>query len=265
MSSTFLRVTAIVLSASAGVGLGLALTLMKPGLGRWLPDWPATPSTAAPSGGAVGASSTASLSASTTPSATPSSSDSAIPAASTLEPSASASALQSPASPAEEAACLREMFAADSFTRVEPGLAKICEDKSSAKIARRVKELVVNASGGRLTGGMKEWGMLGIFELAAIAAMRGHCCPDAETLVVPEVGGSCSKLGDSLMAITSASRPGASASDLTAAVARFDEDARCIIRAAQTKAFGDYGPLGGGEGTTLDETLGRMQKNKTRQ
>ncbi len=262
MSSTFLRVTAVVLSAGAGVGLGLALHIVKPGLGRWLPDWPATPSATAPSGNATSASSAASPSAAPSAS-TPPSEGSAIPAASTPLPSASASASQSPASPAEEAACLHVMFAEDSFTSAEPGLAKICEDKSPAKIARRVKELVVNGSGGRLTGGMKEWGMLGIFELAAIAAMRGHCCPGAETLVVPEVGGSCSKLGDSLSAITSASRPGASATDLTAAVARFDQDARCIIRAEQTKAFGDYGPLGGGEGTTLDKTLGRMQQNKT--
>ena len=254
MSSTFLRVAAVILSAGAGVGLGVGLHILRPGLGRILPDWPA----AVPNGIPASASASPAPTASAGSSAIPTGASATPPSQGSANPNASASAHAN--SPDAQSACLRELFAEDSFTTADPGLAKICEDKSPSKASRRVKELVVNASGGRLTGGMKEWAVLGIFELAAISAMRGQCCPGAEPLTVPEPGGSCTKLAESMQAIENAARPGAPVSDLDAAVARFDQDARCIIRAEQVKAFGDYGPLGGGEAATLDKTLQRVHK-----
>ncbi len=115
----------------------------------------------------------------------------------------------------------------------------------------------MSGSGGRVSGGMKEWGMLGIFELAAVAAMRGHCCPDAPPLDVPAVA-SCKPFSETLGAIAAAAKPGSPDRALDDAIAGFDEDARCVIRSDQAKAFGDYGPLGGGEGTTLDKTIARI-------
>jgi eukaryotic-like serine/threonine-protein kinase len=154
---------------------------------------------------------------------------------------------------------MRSLFAEDTFESLDPNLAKLCEDKSTSKFSKRVKELLVAGSHGRMTDGMKEWGILGIYEIAAMAAMRGRCCPDAPALEVAGPPGTCAPLSTSLGAINVASHTGGSAMDLDTAVATFDKDVRCVIRAQQTQAFGDYGPLGGGEGTALEKTIQRIR------
>jgi hypothetical protein len=156
-------------------------------------------------------------------------------------------------------ACIRATFSDDTFASDPTSLAKICEEKSPPKIIKRIKEAVVAGSGGKVSGGMKEWGMLGIYEIAAIAAIRGRCCPDAVDLDLPAPGGSCSGFVSSVLGVSKAAKPGMTPQDLDAAVAAFEEDARCIMRSDQEKLYGDYGPLGGGERTTLDKTLDRLR------
>ncbi len=177
-------------------------------------------------------------------------------------PAAAASAASTPGpAPEDSGGCFASLFSEDTF---EGGggdsLAFVCDEPSPVKGAPRVREAVVRAGKGKVTGGMKEWAVLGFYELAGYAVLRGHCCAaDVAPLALPISPGSCPPLAESLQGVVAASRPGRSKADADQAVDTFDQAVRCITRSKQTKAFGGYPRPSGGEGTTLSKTLTRAR------
>ncbi len=175
-----------------------------------------------------------------------------------------ASAAQPPSAPvADVGKCMSALFAEGSFARpVGTSLDFVCAQRDPRKGAPAVREVVVRASQGRVTDGMREWALLGWYELAAYAAIRGRCCPGAAPLELPVTPGSCPDFGDALRAISAAARPDASAASFAEASAGFDASLRCVLRSRQTKAFGKHKKLAGGEGTAFEKTFARAREAK---
>ncbi len=196
-------------------------------------------------------------SASVAPSASASSSASAAPSTSAAS-SASAPPASAPPAPADVAACMRKLFPADTFQEGAASLTFVCEEPSPVRGAPRVREALVRDSDGKVTEGMKEWAILGFFELGAYAVLRGRCCPaDVAPLELPISPGKCPPLAESLGEVAAASQPGADDKALKRAIDHLDRDVRCILRSKQTKPFGSYPRLSGGEGTALSKTMKR--------
>lgn len=154
------------------------------------------------------------------------------------------------------------MFAEDSFDEegVEGALDFVCKEASPIRGAPKVREVLVREGRGKVTGGMKEWALLGFYELAAYAVLRDRCCSaNAPPLDLPVSPGKCPPLTDSLGEVARASRPGSDAKAVSPAVDTFDEAVRCITRSKQTKLFGGYPRPSGGEGTALKKTMARAR------
>jgi eukaryotic-like serine/threonine-protein kinase len=177
-------------------------------------------------------------------------------------PTASAHAA-TPAPVVDVGACMHDLFAEGSFARpVGKSLDFVCSQRDPRKGAPAVREVVVRASQGRVTDGMREWALLGWYELAAYAAIRGRCCPDAEPLELPVTPGSCPDLGEALRTISAVARPGAPEASFADASGGFDASLRCVLRSRQTKAFGKHKKLAGGEGTAFQKTFSRARESK---
>jgi serine/threonine protein kinase len=179
------------------------------------------------------------------------------PASASASVSASASA-GGPEAPADVAACMRSLFPADTFTTGADSLSFVCEEASPIRGAPKVREALVRDGRGKVTDGMKEWAVLGYFELGAYAVLRAHCCgPSAPPLSLPVSPGRCPSLAGPLAAVAQAGRKGAARAAAARAVDELDQAVRCITRSKQTKAFGGYPRPSGGEGTALAKTIAR--------
>lgn len=286
----------LVFGVSAGIGLGLGLYVLdgtgllpvdlpatlpaSPRLGPEAASAPgaspsprvetasATPSLASPSPAAAPASAAAApASAAPSPaSAAPpagASSPSPVPAAAGSSPS---EALAGPSPPTDSPAtpgsspstCLGTFFPEGTFLATPP-LSFVCEETDAVAVATRLKKEVVVAGRGRdATAGMKEWAVLGFYELAALAVMRGRCCAGAPPLTTPESAEPCGRMEERLGAIAAVSREARSAGDRAAAVKAFDTSVRCLMKFRQTQRFG-FAPLLGSEASTFETIAARIE------
>lgn len=237
---------AVLISAAGGVGVGFGAHRLEP---RLLSKPDATvvapaASEAAPSAGTASLSASSSASSSSAP---PGPDGSAAPAAA--------------GSVAEQRSCVRNMFPSDSFSdSSEAGLELACSETSYVKLSEGLKKSLVNAGGGNVTGGMKEWSNLGFYSLAASAVIRGRCCLGASAPSLPDTPKPCDSLADQLAALAKVAKKGGKKGDAMAPLAGFEKSVRCILRVQQAKVFGDFGELRGGEGTTFEKTFARALK-----
>jgi hypothetical protein len=233
----------LALVVGGGLGFGLHVADQKGLLPVKIGPDRATAEAAAPSAG--------------TSAGTPAASASSAPAspASSAAPSASASASAPPSAEATPGACMRALFPEDTFAS-EPDLPFVCEESAAATAVTQLKtRIVVEGRGRAATGGMKEWAVLGFYEVAGLSLLRGRCCPSAPPLTVADAD-PC-KLAEAVNAVGEASKPGAPKADLDAAVKQFDGEVRCLMKIQQTKRFG-YDPLLGGEASTFAKTTARL-------
>ena len=164
-----------------------------------------------------------------------------------------------PAEPAEKPSlCMKRAFPDKTFTD-EPALEFVCDEANAVKGASRLKEAVVNAGNGKTTPGMKEWAMLGFYELSTYAALRGRCCPAEPAFDVPDPPDKCEAMKAVLGSIAKAAKAGASDADATAATKAFTESVKCHVRAKMTKSLGGYPTPTGGEGTAFEKIYGRLR------
>lgn len=228
----FLRFLAVLLSTGAGVGVGFAAHQFAP---PFPTAEPVAPVASAPASAAVSATASASASAAPTSSATP------------------------PEPPAEKpSVCMKGVFADKTFAD-EPALEFVCDEANPVKGAARLKEAIVNAGNGKTTAGMKEWAMLGFYELATYATLRGRCCPGEPTFDAPEPPEKCDAMKTVLASVAKASKPTASDDDSAAATKAFAESVKCHVRAKFTKSLGGYPAPTGGEGTAYEKFLARAR------
>jgi hypothetical protein len=122
-----------------------------------------------------------------------------------------------------------------------------------------VKELVVKAGASRVSGGMKEWAVLGHFGIAAFASIRARCCPSRTPLELPNTPAKCEPLSDALRTIEDVSKEGAEDAEVDQAVKAFRQSLLCVLKSGPKNVLGDHPNPGGGEGTTLMKTLDRAR------
>ena len=185
---------------------------------------------------------------------------SAAPPAMSSGPAPASSSAPPPA--IDPAQCLTTMFPEDTFAAPPAELAFVCDEKRIVKGASRVKEVVVKAGTGRVSGGMKEWAVLGHYGVAAFASIRARCCPGSAPLEIPELPSTCEPMAAALDAVGRASVAGASDEAATAATDGFRKSLSCALRGGPKNLFGDHPAPGGGEVTTFRKTLDRARKQR---
>jgi len=157
--------------------------------------------------------------------------------------------------------CMRGLFPADTFEHpTEPDLMFVCEENDPRKASGDLRGAVVTGRGrrGDVTTAMKEWAMLGWYEMAALAAIRGKCCPNATKLKLPPTPEPCLSVEESLNNIAAAAALGASLDSMENGVADYKKTLFCLLKIGAMRSYGRHPTPSGGERTTLKKTLQRI-------
>ncbi len=153
-------------------------------------------------------------------------------------------------------------FPADSFD-ASTDFAFLCTEADPAKLAAAVRAELVR-SHHNLSDGMKEWALLGWYELPAVALVRSRCCPaSAPPLALPDTG-ACPPITQVLGTLATAAAATSDPSDkaLQKAVDGYTTDVYCAVRSGFAHRFGRRDKPEGGEDTTFAKFLARFVKAK---
>jgi hypothetical protein len=163
-----------------------------------------------------------------------------------------------PAAPIDVTACVKPLFPADSLD-ASSDFAFVCAEADPIKGGAAVRTQLVRAHK-NMTDGMKEWALLGWYELAAFSVLRAQCCPGAPPQKLPELPRGCTPVPDALGEIAAAARATSEPADpaLKKAVDAYTDDVHCVVRAGLATRFGRVGNPQGGEDTTFMRFLGRV-------
>ncbi len=139
----------------------------------------------------------------------------------------------------------------------------MCAEPDVLKGAAGVRAELVRAHKNE-SEGMREWALLGWYELAAFSVIRGRCCPSPPPLKMAEVPRSCAPVPEVLAAIDEAIVSAADVSDerLRKAVDAYTHDVYCIVRTGIAARFGRIDNPQGGEDTAFKGFLGRVIQAK---
>lgn len=174
------------------------------------------------------------------------------PPSSAPEPHASVALSAAPAATTEDTSrCVASAFPSDTFDGTFTDLSAVCSESEAVAGASRLHEMVVRAGMGRpVTGGMKEWSLLGYYELPTFALIRRTCCPSTKPLSIPSSPDTCPRSMESaITAIAEASPRDEKA--LTSGLDAMEKAVRCAFRAKAQTRFGKHPKPSGGEGTAL--------------
>ncbi len=152
--------------------------------------------------------------------------------------------------------CMAALFPPDTFTSEPPSFGAVCRRAHPRKGAQAIKGLVV-ASGSRraLTEGMREWSLLGWYEMAAFAVIHGRCCETPIDLSHPSF--EVCDIGRALQALHVAAR--GQAEGLEAATESYAKAASCTWRSNNAKLFQQTAPPTGQQFAYFRTTLQRLQ------
>jgi eukaryotic-like serine/threonine-protein kinase len=212
---------------------------------------PAPIATDSAAASALAAASSASAAASMPPSATgaPSAEPSALATAASGSPSADAPPPKAaPSTPAQITTCVSALFPKGTFERAPADFSFVCGESRPREAVTRVQaELSRDQWGtGEATMGMREWAVLGWYQLAALSVFRGQCCRSPQPLLWSfKLACPIDKAVEQLEAAVRANDPAA----VEAATAEFTRTATCLTRQGQAPNFGQSGLPGPGVGT----------------
>jgi hypothetical protein len=166
---------------------------------------------------------------------------SAVPAASSAAPVPSPSS-SAKAEPLDTSACVTAVFAPGSFNK-KPNFEFLCTQTNPRIGGTDVRARVVIGAGGKVTDGMREWGGLGWYEMAAYGLLRAHCCASAPPLkwtfdLVCPVDQSLAGLQEAVVAKDEAA--------VQAAVKAYSKQVRCLSKFGQAMNFGQTASPGAG-------------------
>ena len=210
------------------------------------------PSAAAPElsafmGGTSSANATVSVSASATPLLSASSASPAV--------SASASASADPSEATQR--CIASALPEDTFAGTFTDLTPLCAQSSIVQGARDLRLIIVRAGTGRsVTAGMKEWSLIGSFELPAFAIIQNRCCAVAPVKVPSSPDGCPTSLETAIRALERSEL--SVKKEVNKVIDDIDRAIRCIERSGAEKRFGGYAALSGGEVTPFRKLVARL-------
>jgi hypothetical protein len=222
---------------------------------------PGMPSvTTAPPGSSAPASAgptSAATPAETTSAAPPPTSSAAPPATGSAAPSGTAAAS---ASPGDVAACLFPLFAENTFVDPPTRLNTICQIGDPRKGGEIIRTEVILAGERRvLSDGMREWAILGWYEMPAFGMLQEACCPSHPELDIPITMPPCEIEGPLNDLIKIATSPDSDDAKVKAAVKAYTREAKCIARAGASDSYGRKTGPQGGEDVAFKKTLDRVR------
>ncbi len=149
------------------------------------------------------------------------------------------------------------LFPADSFDSATD-FSFVCAEADPAKGGAAVRTQLVRARH-NVSLGMKEWALLGWYEMAAFSVIRSRCCASPPKLQVPEVG-TCAPIPEILDGVAAAAKATTDPADkaLRHAVDAFTTAIHCIVRSGVAARYGRVGNPQGGEDTTFMHFLSRV-------
>ena len=171
-------------------------------------------------------------------------------------PSASASA--SAAADADELlACVARSFPPDTFDP-DAELSFVCKERDGRRGAQRLRRAIVaGGRGARISEAMREWSRYRWYELPVYATVRARCCPGAPPVEPPAISTTCAAPRETLNAVAAAA---ASGTDLEPALRQYRRLVSCLMESGDFPAFGQEGPIGGGEEASYRAVVARGKR-----
>lgn len=186
----------------------------------------------------------------TASSASAATASSAAPVPPTATASSSASAADSPdagedGGDDEVTACVAGMFPEGTFARGSLDLSFVCEEESPRRATTLIQSQVALGrwGTGQSNAGMREWAVLGWYEIGALALFRGQCCESPHPLNWA-VKLAC-PFDQAVSRIEQATRAHDSVA-LAKAIAEYARQATCLTRQGQAPNFGQSTMPGAG-------------------
>lgn len=111
------------------------------------------------------------------------------------------------------------------------------------------RAIVAGGRGLRVSDAMRDWARFRWFELPVYATLRARCCPSAPPIEVPRSSPACPPPGVAIGALGAAAAD--PAADLDGPMRQYKRVISCLVETGEFPAFGQSGPLGGGEESTF--------------
>src|SRR5262249_14351595 len=141
--------------------------------------------------------------------------------------------------------CASPVFAPGTFDdSPPPDQGYICNEVDPRRGAAALRADVVRANKGRATSdAMREWSLLGWYEMAVFSVIRARCCPDAAPLALPALPDSCVQLDGALndLGAAAAGKTREDGNTVERAMVRYADAIRCAVRSSASMTY----PYGG--------------------
>ncbi|MGK3969498.1 hypothetical protein WMF38_34070 [Sorangium sp. So ce118] len=167
---------------------------------------------------------------------------------------------------ADFAACMAPLFPGRSVDAETAGqLSFICAEVDPMKGVAALKGHLAQAAGaGGVSDATKEWGVLGWYDMATLAALRARCCDAPPAFELPRAAEGCppvdAALNDLGAAVASASSPGDRA--LAKAARRYTRTVQCVVRVGAASRYGRKNKPNGGEASAFKKVLARALRDE---
>ncbi|XXT18468.1 hypothetical protein WME94_50390 [Sorangium sp. So ce429] len=167
---------------------------------------------------------------------------------------------------ADFAACMAPLFPGRSVDAETAGqLSFICAEVDPMKGVAALKGHLAQAAGaGGVSDATKEWGVLGWYDMATLAALRARCCDAPPPFELPRAAEGCppvdAALNDVGAAVASASSPGDRA--LAKAARRYTRTVQCVVRVGAASRYGRKNKPNGGEASAFKKVLARALRDE---
>jgi eukaryotic-like serine/threonine-protein kinase len=166
-----------------------------------------------------------------------------------------------PASGGDVTSCIVSLFPPDSFDHATD-FSALCSETDPFKTGAGIRRELVRGHR-TVSDGMREWALLGWYEIPAASLVRSRCCPSPEPLEFPETK-ACKPMAEVLAPLDHATAATSDPADQTLrdAVDAYTRDVYCIVRSGIAHRFGRKDKPEGGEITAFTHFLGRFLKVK---
>jgi hypothetical protein len=166
-----------------------------------------------------------------------------------------------PAQAADPTACVRSLLPPDAFVQdAKPDLGFVCTQTNPRKGSSALKKRIVIGGNRRgTTNAMREWSMLGWYEMPAFVSIRAACCPNADPVkLVESTRTRCDTFASVLDDLGRAVLQDAP-EPTEEALSRYTRTIYCAFAAGTAPAFGPAQGPTGGEDTTFRKLLARVK------